>query len=389
LEKKAVFEGGIPEPLIFNDLVAAHPKGEPALDCSSGDIAVLQYTGGTTGTPKAAVLTHGNLVSNVIQINNWGTVPETGNSTVICIIPFFHVFGMTICLNLSVYRGFRMILIPRFDWSSVLSMMEMIKKYHPHSFPAVPSLWAALVSYPDAEREHLSSIAVASSGGAPLPIWVQDRYESLTGRKIIEAYGLSEASSTTHMNPFQGDRIPGTIGLPLPNTDAKIVDIESGDIDLPTGEIGELVVKGPQVMQGYWGNPAETNEAIRGGWLHTGDIARMDERGYFYIVDRKKDLIIADGYNVYPTDVEAVLVRHPKVKDVAIIGVPHAIRGESITAFVVPEEDKPPDKEELLSHCRQNLPAYKVPNAIQFRESLPKNPLGKILRKILREEISG
>ena len=388
LEKKVELGKGVPEPLVFNALVAAHPKGEVTIECSWEDIAVLQYTSGTTGAPKAAMLTHRNLVSNLMQINSWSTVPARENAAVVCIIPFFHVFGLSICMNLSVYRGFRMILLPRFDWSSILSLMENVVKYQPHSFPAVPPLWAALVSYPDAGRHSLPCDTVPSSGGAPLPLWVQEKYEQLTGRKIMEAYGLSEASSTTHINPMHRGIIPGSIGLPLPDTDARIVDIESGEKECPLGEVGELIIRGPQVMDGYWENQAATEEALRGGWLYTGDLARMDEKGYFYIVDRKKELIISNGYNVYPSDVEAVLLAHPGVKEAAVMGVPDPVRGEAIVAFVVPERDGAVNRNELLTHCRQHLALFKVPKSIRFEDELPKNPLGKVLMKLLRERIS-
>ena len=220
-----------------------------------------------------------------------------------------------------------------------------------------------------------------------MPLWVQENYEKLTGRKIMEAYGLSEASSTTHMNPI-GDVVPGSIGIPIPDTEARIVDIETGEKECPRGDVGELVVRGPQIMEGYWNNPELTAEALRGGWLYTGDLARMDEKGYFYIVDRRDDLIISSGYNIYPSDVEAVLMKHAKVKDVAVIGARDAIRGQSIKAFVVLEEEGGAGKKELLAFCRQNLSAFKVPKSIVFREEIPRNPAGKPLRRVLREEIT-
>jgi long-chain acyl-CoA synthetase len=386
LEKKMDLEAGVPEPLIFNDLVAAQSKEEPELACSGEDIAVLQYTSGATGSPKAAALTHQNIVSNVIQIDGAMSTGDLGNGAVICIIPFFHVFGMTICLHLSVYKGYRMVLVPIFDWSSILSLMEMIEKYRPISFPAVAPLWAALVSYPEADQFPLSSIKIPSGGGAPMPLWVQENFEKLTGRKIMEAYGLSEASSTTHMNPVEGV-VPGSIGIPIPDTEARIVDIETGEKECPRGEVGELVVKGPQIMKGYWNNPELTAKTLREGWLYTGDLARMDNEGYFYLVDRRDDLIISSGYNIYPSDVEAVLLKHAKVKDAAVIGAPDAVRGQSIKAFVVLEEEGSAGKKELLAFCRKNLSAFKIPKSIVFREEIPRNPAGKPLRRVLREEI--
>ncbi|MCP4666667.1 MAG: long-chain fatty acid--CoA ligase [Deltaproteobacteria bacterium] len=388
LEKKMDPEAGVPAPLIFNDLVSAQPKEEPELRCAGEDIAVLQYTSGATGNPKAAVLTHKNIVSNVTQINGAMPVGDLGNEAVICIVPFFHVFGMTVCLHLSVFKGYRMILIPIFDWSSILSLMEMIEKYRPHSFPAVAPLWAALVSHPEAAQFPLSSIEIPSGGGAPMPPWVQENYEKLTGRKIMEAYGLSEASSTTHINPIE-HVVPGSIGVPIPDTEAKIVDIETGENECPQGDVGELIVKGPQIMEGYWNDPGLTAKALRGEWLYTGDLARVDHEGYFYIVDRRDDLIISSGYNIYPSDVEAVLMKHPEVKDVAVIGAPDAVRGQSIKAFVVLKEEGGAGKKELLAFCRERLPAYKVPKSIVFRDDIPRNPAGKPLRRVLREEIKG
>jgi long-chain acyl-CoA synthetase len=384
LEKKITPERGLPDILIFNDLVSSHPTEEPELRCAPENIAVLQYTSGATGTPKAAVLTHKNIVCNVIQVNSAMALEGLENGAVICIIPFFHVFGMTICLHLSIYKGYRMILVPQFDWSAALSLLELIEKYRPVSFPAVPPLWAALVSHPETQQYPLSSIRVPSAGGSPMPDWVQENYERMTGRRIMEAYGLSEASPTTHMNPLDR-RVPGSIGRPLPDTEAKIVEIESGDRECPTGEIGELVVRGPQVMQGYWNRPELSAKALRGGWLYTGDLARVDEDGFFYVVDRRDDLIISKGFNVYPSDVERILIRHPKVKEAAVVGKPHDIRGETITAYVVPKEREGVRKTEILEYCRENLPEFKVPRSVVFRDDIPCNPAGKPLRKILRE----
>ncbi len=385
-EKQLGFKKGICKPLIFNDLLAAQSTAEPAPTCSGSDTAVLQFTGGTTGTPKAAVLTHRNIVSNVMQVGRWHRTHDSVNPAVICILPFFHVFGMMICLNLAVAKGYRMILIPMFDWSYILNFLEMIKKYRPISFPAVPSLWAALVSHPRAAEYSLDAIKVPISGGAPLPVWVQEKFVNLTGRMLGSSYGLTEASSTTHLTPFGPGGKPGSVGIPLPDTDARIVDIESGKRQCPIGEIGELIVKGPQIMSGYWQNPELTARTIRNGWLYTGDLARMDADGFFYLVDRKDDLIISGGFNVYPSDVERVLGRHPQIKDTAVIGVPDRIRGESILAFVVTEDDARPDKMELLAYCREHLASFKVPKAVIYVDRIPKSPVGKPLRKLLRQD---
>lgn len=383
LEKKIKTENEVPEPLIFNELVSTHPDSEPSPDAFPGDLAVLQYTSGSTGAPKAAALSHRNMVSNILQVNAAMATESPYNASVICIIPFFHVFGLSICMLLSVYKAYRMVLLPQFDWSSMLSLLEMIDTYRPFSFPAVPALWAALVSHPEAARVPLKEVGVASCGGAPLPPWVQEGYEKLTGRKIIEAYGLSEASSTTHMNPPDRARA-GSIGVPLPDTRAKIVDVETGERELPHGEVGELIVAGPQIMKGYWNDPSMTRQALRNGWLYTGDLARRDGDGYFYLVDRKDDLIITSGYNVYPSDVETVLREHGRIRDAAVVGVPDALRGNTIKALVVLQEGETTEKADILAHCRRRLPPHKVPKAIEFVDAIPRNPAGKVLRRPLR-----
>jgi len=387
LEKNGVAASGAIPLLIFNELVAAHPQTEPDALVRPDDIAVLQYTGGTTGTPKSASLTHRNLVTSISQIASWIQISDAGNAPVICILPFFHVFGMTACLNLSVYKGYRMILVPMFDWSSIVTFLEMIKTYRPISFPAIPAIWAALVSYPDAERYPLGAIAVATSGGAPLPGWVQEKYLRLTGRRIVEAYGLSESASATHIAPFKAEIPPGSIGLPLPDTDAKIVDLETGKSECPVGEVGELIVKGPQVMQGYWRNPQQSAAALRSGWLHTGDLARMDAEGFFYLVDRKDDLIITSGFNVYPSDVEAVLEQDPDVDAAAAVGMPDRIKGEIVAAFVVPAESSSIDRRRLIAHCRKHLPEQAVPRTFRIVDAIPLSPIGKPLRRVLRDQM--
>ncbi|MFH2130716.1 MAG: long-chain fatty acid--CoA ligase [bacterium] len=386
-EKEIQRNAACPEILILNDLVAANPAGEPDPVCRPDDVAVLQYTSGSTGLPKAAVLTHRSIVSNVAQINCWRPVPKQENPAVLCIIPFFHVFGMTICLHLSIYNSFRMVLYPMFDWSNILNILNDIKRYRPVSFPAVPALWAALVSHNEADQYDLSAIEVATGGGAPLPDWVQEKYHQLTGNRIAQAYGLSEVSSSSHITPFHGKITHyDSIGLPLPGTDVRIVDVDTGEKECPVGAVGEMVIKGPQVMQGYWNDPDRTREALRDGWLYTGDLARMDEDGYFYLVDRKDDLIISRGFNVYPSDIETVLKQHPAVLDAAVIGTPDKMRGEAIVAYVVLREGLKVENRELLDRCRDQLPAYKVPRYIRFRNEIPANRVGKPLRRVLREE---
>lgn len=386
LEKGITVEEGMPELKILNDLAATEPEDEPETKISSDDLAVLQYTSGSTGTPKAVALSHANITASVCQSEAWVKTEEAGNAPVICIIPFFHVFGMSACMLISILKGYRMILIPRFDLFDILPLMKTIENYQPIFLPAVPSLWAALLSYPDVAKENLSSIKVATSGGASLPDWVSDKFEELAGRKLMEAYGLSEASSATHFTPYPGGGPRGSIGLPLPDTDAKIVRIEDGKVECETGEIGELIVKGPQIMVGYWNNPKLTAMTMRDGWLFTGDLAYMDANGFFYLVDRKDDLIISSGFNVYPSQIEAVLVKHDKVKDSAVIGIPSRVKGESIVAILVLEKEVKAEKEEFMEYCRNNLPEYKRPRKIIFRNQIPKNPAGKPLRTIMRKE---
>ena len=372
LEKKMRLEEGAPQPQLFQEvLAAARNMEEPTVQVSPGDVAVLQYTSGSTRAPKAATLTHSNLVSSVHQSETWMGM-SAGNAAVMCVIPFFHVFGMSACLLLSVFKGYRMVLLPRIDLMDILSLMKTIETYRPISFPAVPSLWGAILSLPpETARNQLSSIQVATSGGAPLPPWAHERFENLTGRKMMEAYGLSEASSATHFTPYPRGGPRGSIGVPLPDTEAKIMDIETGERECSVSEIGELVVKGPQIMRGYWNNDDLTSAALRNGWLYTGDLARMDQDGFFYIVDRKDDLIISSGFNVYPSQIEEVLEKHPKIKDVAVIGVPDRIKGQAILAVIVLREGMQGDKEEFLSYCKENMPDYRVPKTILLRDTIP------------------
>ena len=391
LEKKMRLDQGVPEPLLLQELMAsAESSEEPGFRVSPGDVAVLQYTSGSTGAPKAATLTHSNVVSSVLQSESWIGISDAGNAAVLCVIPFFHVFGMSACLLISVLKGYRMVLVPRIDLMDILSLMETLKTYQPLSFPAVPSLWAAVLSLPpDVAREHLSFVRVATSGGAPLPPWAHEKFEKLTGRKIIEVYGLSEASSATHFIPYPRGGPLGSIGVPLPDTEARIVDRETGEEECGPGEIGELVVKGPQIMQGYWNNEALTSEALRNGWLYTGDLARMDQDGFFYLVDRKDDLIISSGFNIYPGEIEEVLMGHPKVKDAAVVGVPDRIKGQAVVAMVALKEGVQGDKQEFMRYCKDHLPEYRLPKAILIKGEIPRDPAGKILRRMVRQEALG
>lgn len=346
------------------------------------DVALLQYTGGTTGLPKGAMLTHKNLVANALQSRSWFLQAEEGGERVLAVLPFFHVYGMTVAMNLAIALASAMILLPRFQIDEVL---KSINKYQPTMFPGAPTIYVAFNSHPHIRRYEVGSIKECISGSAPLPVEVKRRFEELTGGRLVEGYGLSEASPVTHSNPLDGRDIPGSIGLPFPDTEAKIVDPATGEA-LGVGQVGELLVRGPQVMKGYWNNPEETAQTLKDGWLHTGDIAKMDEQGYFYIVDREKDMIIASGYNVYPREVEEIIYQHPQVAEAAVIGVPDPYRGETVKAFIVPRAGEELDEEEIIGFCRERLAAYKVPRLIEFRDSLPKSAVGKVLKRELRDE---
>ncbi|MGB8992635.1 MAG: long-chain fatty acid--CoA ligase [Desulfobaccales bacterium] len=350
------------------------------------DLAVLQYTGGTTGTPKAAMLTHGNLMVNVAQINAWLPRVRYGEERVMGLLPFSHSFGLTACLNWPMSQGATIIVLPRFEINGFLKAMQ---KYRPTMLPGVPTLFVALINDPRLPKLDLSALWACISGSAPLPREVRDRFESLSGCTMLEGYGLTEAAPVTHFNPIQGKRPAGSMGLPMPGTLAKVVDQETGARELPTGEVGELIIQGPQVMQGYWRNPQETAMVLRDGWLYTGDLARMDEDGYFYIVERKKDLIIAGGYKIYPREVEEVLYEHPGVKEAVAFGVPDAYRGETVKVVIVPQDGAALTAADIEAHCRRLLAVYKVPKIIEFRADLPKSLVGKVLRRMLKDEGAG
>jgi long-chain acyl-CoA synthetase len=346
------------------------------------DLALLQYTGGTTGVSKGVMLTHRNLVANAVQCEAVLYKMKRGRERILGALPFFHVYGMTTVMNMGIMLASEIILVPRFE---VKQILELINKTKPTMFPGAPTMYIALINHPDLPKYDLSSVEACVSGSAPLPLEVQQRFEEITKGKLVEGYGLTEASPVTHSNPLWGHRISGSIGLPWPDTDCKIVDPVTGD-EMPMGEIGELAVSGPQVMRGYWNRPEETAATLKDGWLLTGDMAYMDEKGYFYIVDRKKDLIIAGGYNIYPREVEEVLFEHPAVQEAAVIGVPDPYRGETVKAFVVLKQGQQVTEEELDQHCRKRLAAYKVPRLYEFRSDLPKTMVGKVLRRKLQEE---
>ncbi len=366
----------------FTDLINHEKKPIEVPIDPKEDIALFQYTGGTTGFPKAVMLTHFNLMANVQQTVAWNPALEPGRERTLVVIPLFHVYAMTIGMNYTISIGGEMILLPKFHTKDVL---ELLDKHRVTLFPGVPAIYNAIINYKDVHKYNLRSIKVCISGAAPLPVEVKKRFEELTGAKLVEGYGLSEASPVTHVNPIFGVNKAGSIGIPLPDTDAMIADEEGNP--LPTGEVGELAVRGPQVMKGYWKNEEETRKVLRNGWLFTGDMAKMDEDGYFYIVDRKKDMIIVKGFNVYPRVVEEVLYKHPKVQDAAVVGVKLPDRAdELVKAFVVLKEGETATKEEIIEFCRQHLAPYEVPQEIEFVAELPKSMVGKTLRRILREK---
>ena len=351
------------------------------------DVAALLYTGGTTGPSKGAMLSHRSLIANAMQGASWFTGIVHGEEVMMCALPFFHAFGM-LAMNAAVFMAAKLVLVPRFDLDLVL---KAIDKERPTLFPGVPRMYIALNESPKTAKHDLRSITACISGAAPLPQAVADRFREVTGGgELVEGYGLTEASPVTHANPFQGTRKPGSIGLPMPNTDCKIVNLDDADLVQPLGEPGELCVRGPQLMLGYWGHPEETANVLRNGWLHTGDIAQMDERGFFTIVDRLKDLVIVSGFNVYPTEVEDVLYRHPKVLKCAVIGLPDEKTGERVKAFIILRPGETSTAEEIIAWCQDpeggSLARYRVPKEIEFRDELPETLIGKVLRRVLQHE---
>lgn len=345
--------------------------------------AVFQYSGGTTGTPKAAIGLHRNLVANTIQFRHWLADLRDGNETVLLAIPLYHVYGMVVGMSVGVMMAARLVLVT--DPRDLTGLLKKIHTSRASFFPGVPATYAAINRHPDilGGRFDLRSIRACISGSAPLLEEVRIRFEELTGARLMEGYGLSEAPTATHCNPMLGEKRAGSIGLPLPDVDCRIVDLEDDRRDLPVGDAGELLIRGPQVMWGYHNRPEETANALRDGWLHTGDIARMDADGYFYILGRKKDLIKVSGFQVWPREIEEVVAQHPGVLEVAAAGIPHPLRGEAVKVWVVPRPGSELDAGEIISWCKRSLVYYKVPVEVEFRESLPRTGVGKILRREL------
>jgi long-chain acyl-CoA synthetase len=369
----------------FQDLLAGAPARPTPVEIDMEDTAVLMYTGGTTGISKGAQLTHRNVQANAVQTRAWFPRMVGGQEMILTSLPLYHSYAMTTCMNLGFLSGAALLLIA--DPRVLVHILKSINKHAPTLYPGVPALYNSLINHPDIDQYDISSIKACISGAAPLPVEVQQKFQVITGGRLVEGYGLSEATPVTHANPIYGENRIGTIGLPFPSTEAKIVDTETGSQDLAPGEVGELAVHGPQVMKGYWRMPTETANVLREGWLYTGDIARMDQDGYFQIVDRKKDMILgAGGYNIYPREVEEVLFQHPKVNAGAAVGVPVPGKGERVKAFVVLKEGETATEEEIIEFCRENLAPYKVPKFVEFRDELPMTMVGKVLRRVLLEE---
>jgi long-chain acyl-CoA synthetase len=366
----------------FHELLRAYPPTPPGASLLPTDIALLQYTGGTTGTPKGAMLTHRNLAANAAQARSWFPRLRDGHEVILGAVPLFHAYGLLSVLFLGVAAVAEIVLLPRPRPDAVL---EALHRFRPTLFPGVPTLYAGIVDHPRVGHYDLRTGTQCLSGAAALPPSLVERFEALTGGRLVEGYGLTETSPLTHGNPVGGERRVGTIGVPMPGTDARVVDLATGE-PLPPGREGELEVRGPQVMLGYWNRPAETAEMFHDGWLRTGDICRMDADGYCSVVDRRKDMIDASGFKVFPREVEEVLLMHPAVQEAVVAGVPDAYRGETVKAFVVLRPGQQASADEIAGFCRLHLAAFKIPRQVEFRPELPKSLVGKYLRRVLVEE---
>jgi long-chain acyl-CoA synthetase len=375
----------------FQDILSGGPAKPAPVEIDPESVATLIYTGGTTGGPKGAQLTHYNLVSNAIALNVWAK-RRVAEEVLLAVMPYFHSYGLTVGVNVCIANATTIVQIP--NPRDLVHVLKSIETHRATYYPGVPTMFVGLLNFPDRDQYDLTSLRFAASAAAPLPPEVQDQFQTVTGGKMMEAYGLTETSPCVTMDPIDRPKAH-SIGLPLPDTDIKIVDPDTGSQELPVGEIGEIIIKGPQVMKGYWNLPTETKNALRvgpdgqAGWFYSGDIGYMDEEGYFHISDRKKDIIIAGGYNIYPADVEAVLFEHPKIREAAVIGVPDEYRGESVKAYVVLKEGEAATAEEIIEFCRERMAAYRVPRTVEFRDDLPKSMIGKVIRRELREEELG
>jgi len=347
-------------------------------------VAVLQYTGGTTGTPKGAILTHRNLVANAHQVRAWYPGLRQGRETMLAALPMFHVYGMTMCLTVASLAGARTVLLPVFD---VELVTRALRRYRPTLFPGVPPMYQALMEQGRARLRGLRSVRYCVSGAMRLEPETVDAFQGLTGARLVEGYGLSEASPVVLANPLNANARPGTVGIPLPGTEVRVVHEEEPEREQPAGEAGELLVRGPQVFAGYWHEREDSARMLHDGWLFTGDIAVMSPDGFVTVIDRKRDVIIASGFSVFPTEIEEVLLAHPSVADAAVVGVPDAYRGETVKACVIVRQGCGLSERTLTAYCSERLAAYKVPKIVEFRvDPLPRNLLGKVLRRVLRDE---
>ncbi|MCZ7551358.1 MAG: long-chain fatty acid--CoA ligase [Anaerolineales bacterium] len=384
-EKKGGFQVQLAEGDVWmKDPIARHqPADRPQVEVGPDDFALLQYSGGTTGISKGAVALHRNLVANTLMIRSWMTNCEDGKEVVLVAIPLFHVYGMVAGMCFAIYAAAGMVMIP--NPRDIKDVLDSIQKYKATVYPGVPTMYNAINNHPDvqAHKYNLSTIKACISGSAPLMRETKEKFEALTGGKLVEGYGMSETPTATHCNPLFGKNPPGSIGLPLPDIDCRIISLDDEVTVLPPGEVGELTVRGPNIMKGYYNMPTETQNALRDGWLYTGDIARMDEEGFFYIVDRKKELIKPGGYQVWPREVEEVIAQNPKVLEVGVAGIPDAYRGETVKAWIVLKPGEVSSEQEIKDWCSERLAKFKTPTHIEFRSELPKTTVGKILRREL------
>ncbi len=367
----------------FMQLMANGDVNPPRTEVAFEDPAAFIYTGGTTGVSKAVIISHANSSIAAQQFKSWLVDVEDGAERLLAVLPFFHVAGYTDIMNNAIYRGWSIILVPR---PTAETIIDLTLKYKPTLFGGVPTMFVGLLNHPKFISAKLDFIKGCLSGAAPLALETISAWEKATGSTIVELYGLSETTALATFNPWRGKTKIGSVGVPIPETDCRIVDLEEGAIELKQGEAGEILIKGPQVTKGYFKNPDATAEAIKDGWLYTGDIGYLDEEGYLFIVDRKKDVIIAAGYNIYPREVDEVLYRHPKVQAACVIGIPDTYRGETVKAFIVLKQDETATEAEIIAFCREKLAAYKVPKYVEFRSELPQTSVGKILRRKLRDE---
>jgi long-chain acyl-CoA synthetase len=383
-KKMAADVKAAPDVYKWKDCIAKYGPNPPRPKIGFEDVAMYQYTGGTTGVSKGCMLTHANLSKQIQQAEAWFQRFKKGAEICLGALPIFHVFGMTGAMNISVHMGWTDVLIPR---PQPQQLLEAIRKFRPTFAALVPTMYIGMLNHPDLKKTDMSCIKGAFSGSAPLPVEVIHDFERITGAVIVEGFGMTETTPVVHVNPFGGGaRKAGSVGVPISDSEARIVDLETGLIDMPVGQPGELIVKGPQVMKGYLHMPDETSYTLRNGWCFTGDIAVMDEDGYFFIVDRKKDMIISGGFNIYPRDVDEVFYEHPKVQEACTIGIPDPKRGENVKLFVVLKEGETATQEELIEFAKTKLATYKLPSEIEFRKELPKSTVGKVLRKELKAE---